>query len=171
MADLARSYFDTDCSILNTGSIRIDMLIPAGQLRYSVISNIFNSLIVVKEVPGSVLLEALQFSCEGLPTSYSGKFLCVSGLKFTYDTSKKPMVQKVTVRGEPLNLQLNYSVATQLYIATGGDGYEMLKKCKFIVDQVGGIDWLRLILKFFKGVKNITQCSEENKALSKKVQD
>jgi hypothetical protein len=45
----------------------------------------------------------------------------------------------------------------------------MLKKCKFIVDQVGGIDWLRLILKFFKGVKNITQCSEENKALSKKV--
>lgn len=45
----------------------------------------------------------------------------------------------------------------------------MLKKCKFIVDQVGGIDWLTLILKFFKGVKNITQCSEENKASENKI--
>lgn len=33
------------------------------------------------------------------------------------------MIQKVEVRGEPLNLKETYSVATQLYISTGGDGY------------------------------------------------
>lgn len=34
----------------------------------------------------------------------------------------------------------------------GGDGFEMLKKCKMIVDAIAGIDTLRLILKFFKGL-------------------
>jgi len=33
----------------------------------------------------------------------------------------------------------------------GGDGFDMLKQCEFIVDQVSGIDIMRLILKFFRG--------------------
>lgn len=39
-----------------------------------------------------------------------------------------------------------------MYIAMGGDGFEMLKKCKMTVDAIAGIDTLRLILKFFKGL-------------------
>lgn len=32
----------------------------------------------------------------------------------------------------------------------------MLKSCKVVVDPIAGIDTLRLILKFFKGAKNLT---------------
>lgn len=44
-----------------------------------------------------------------------------------------------------------YTVATQLYVATGGDGFSMIKPCKMIVDPIAGIDTLRLLLKYFKG--------------------
>jgi hypothetical protein len=37
-----------------------------------------------------------------------------------------------------------------LHLSTGGDGFNMIRDCKFIVDQVSGIDLLRLILIFFK---------------------
>jgi hypothetical protein len=42
-------------------------------------------------------------------------------------------------------------MATFFYLSTGGDGFSMIRDCKFIVDQVSGIDLLRLLLKFFKG--------------------
>lgn len=83
-----------DCSILNSGSIRNDLLIPPGELRYSVISNFINNVLVVKEVSGKVLLEILEYSVSGLP-GYAGCFLGVSGIRFTYDIKKVPRVQTV----------------------------------------------------------------------------
>lgn len=59
MADLARAYYDADCCVINSGSIRNDLLIKPGPLNYSVVSNIINDVLVVKEVPGSTLFEML----------------------------------------------------------------------------------------------------------------
>lgn len=59
LVDLVKIYYDADCAVLNSGSIRNDTIIKAGQLNYSVISNIINDVLVVKEVPGSVLLQML----------------------------------------------------------------------------------------------------------------
>jgi hypothetical protein len=43
-----------------------------------------------------------------------------------------------------------YTVSTFSYLSTGGDGFGMMKDCKFVVDQVSGIDLLTLLLRFFK---------------------
>lgn len=59
VVDLVRTYFDTDCAVINSGAIRNDTIIKAGQLNYSVVSNLINDVLVVKEVPGAVLLEML----------------------------------------------------------------------------------------------------------------
>lgn len=59
LADLARTYYDADCCVINAGSIRNDQLIKPGPLNYSVISNLINDVLVVKEIPGVVLLEML----------------------------------------------------------------------------------------------------------------
>lgn len=48
VTDLIRAYYDVDAAILNSGSVRCDMLIPPGELRYSLISNIINNVLVVK---------------------------------------------------------------------------------------------------------------------------
>ena len=151
VADLARAYFDSDCCVINSGSIRNDAMIKSGLLNYSVISNIINDILIVKEVPGSALLEMLEYSISNLPNTFAGSFLLISGIRFTYDYRKNPRIQSVEVAGAPLDLQRMYSLTTFFYLSTGGDGFSMIRNCKFIVDQVGGIDLLRLLLRFFKG--------------------
>jgi len=59
IADLVRFYFGCDCCIINSGSIRNDIIIKPGHLPYSVVSNIINDNLVVKEVPGKDILKAL----------------------------------------------------------------------------------------------------------------
>lgn len=55
LADLVRLYFDSDCCIINSGAIRNDALLKSGPITYSMISNIINDCLVVKEVPGKNL--------------------------------------------------------------------------------------------------------------------
>ena len=48
-----------------------------------------------------------------------------------------------------------YTVAIPLYIASGGDGFDMLKPCKMIVDPIAAIGMLGLLLKFFKDASKL----------------
>ena len=63
----------------------------------------------------------------------------------------------MSVRGTPLELDKKYTVATTMYMGGGGDGFEMLKDSKVLVDETMGIQTLNLILKFFKGENLISQ--------------
>jgi 2',3'-cyclic-nucleotide 2'-phosphodiesterase (5'-nucleotidase family) len=96
----------------------------------------------------------LEYSCSNLPDTFAGSFLLVSGIRYSYDYRKNPRVQSVEVAGIPLNLEKTYRLATFFYLSSGGDGFSMIKNCKFLVDQIAGIDLLRLILRFFKGLDN-----------------
>lgn len=60
------------------------------------LSNLINNVLVVKEIPGNVMVELLEYSVAGLP-GYSGCFLGVSGIRFTYDIKKTPRVQEVYI--------------------------------------------------------------------------
>lgn len=100
------------------------------------------------------MLEMLEYAVANLPHTFAGSFLVVSGIKYTYDYRKNPRVQTVTVNEAPLDLNKIYTVATFFYLSMGGDGFSMIRNCPFKVDQVGGIDLLRLILRFFKGLEN-----------------
>jgi hypothetical protein len=54
-----RLYTESDIGFANSGSIRNDCILPAGPLKYSEVSNIINDALVVKAIPGKVLLHAL----------------------------------------------------------------------------------------------------------------
>jgi len=75
---------------------------------------------------------------EILEKSVSGKFgmLQVSGLKFKYDRNKKEneRVVKITVGNKPLNPKRYYKVATNSFVAKGGDDFNIFKQGKEIVD-------------------------------------
>jgi 5'-nucleotidase len=94
LVDLVRNYYDADVALINSGMVRNDVVIPAGRLTYSKISNIIDAQMIVKKVKGKALLEALEMSV-GLYPEYSGQFLFVSGIKFTFDHTKTPRVQQV----------------------------------------------------------------------------
>jgi len=81
----------------------------------------------------------------------SGAFLQISGLKFTLDLNGQPQELEINAQGKPakiktagsrisniriqdksgayksLNYDRKYSIATNSYLARGGDGYIMLK--------------------------------------------
>lgn len=66
-----------------------------------------------------------------------GRFPQVAGVSFGFDPRKPPGsridTDLVRIGDEYLNLQQCYHMATKNYMATGCDGYTMLKDCQVIV--------------------------------------
>ena len=92
----------------------------------------------------------MENSCKACPGGLSGSFLAVSGVEYHYDYTKTPRVQYVAVNGKPVEDDQVLKFATTGYVAGGGDGYDVLKDCKTLVDAEHSITIEHLILKFFK---------------------
>lgn len=92
---------------LNSGGIRIDKLIPAGPIKFSVINNMIDDWVIVKLVNGQKVVEMLEVSVSKYP-SYDGRFLMTSGVRFTFDAAlppgKRVLLESVMVNGYPIDL-------------------------------------------------------------------
>lgn len=87
-----------DIALLNSGSIRGDCIIPAGEISYLTLNEMFpyENLIVTVQMTGSEIKETLERSasalivtgdgCPGDERAPSGGFLQVSGVRFTINT-------------------------------------------------------------------------------------
>ncbi len=151
-ADLFRLYYDTDIAFLNSGCIRNDVILPPGPIKLSKLTNIIEDLVIVKLVPGSVVLKMLESAVKGLPHSFMGSFLLISGIKFKYDLNKTPRVQEVERNGEPIEMDKMYTVGMPAYMGNGADGYEFVKPYTKIIDEVRAVSVINLLLKFFEGI-------------------
>ena len=161
---------EVDAVVTNGGGIRAS--IAKGDITKKDINTVLpfaNELCIVK-VTGAELLEALETSTFVSPEAIGG-FPHVAGIKFTLDTSKeyaggenypgstyaKPTsIQRVTiseVAGEPFDPERVYSIATNDFMADGGDTYYVFKAAtsninlglpldeivmSYIVDELGG---------------------------------
>jgi 5'-nucleotidase / UDP-sugar diphosphatase len=121
----------TVIAVTNGGGIRAS--IPAGDITLGEILTVmpFGNSLGIMNLKGSEIKAALEHSVSQAPNQ-SGGFLQVSGLKFTYDSSKTAGERVVTVdvKGQDgnytaLDLTKNYFVATNTFTAKGGDGYAM----------------------------------------------
>lgn len=87
-----------DIALINSGSIRGDCIIPAGEISYLTLNEMFpyENLIVTVQMTGSEIKETLERSasalvvtgdgCPGDERAPSGGFLQVSGVRFTINT-------------------------------------------------------------------------------------
>ncbi len=123
---------EADVALTNGGGIRTQL--KAGDLTkkdlYSLLP--FPNTLVVIDVTGEELKQALENGVSQVEQG-AGRFPQISGMSFTYDP-RKPAGQRVLevkVGGQPLDPQKTYRLATNDFIAAGGDGYEMLKKNAF----------------------------------------
>lgn len=89
VTDIVKAFYNCDAVAINSGGIRIDALVEPGPIKFSLISNIFDDFIVVKLVPGNLVYDILENSCSRYP-AYEGRFLMVSGIRYTFDASKPP---------------------------------------------------------------------------------
>ena len=115
-----------DFTIVNGGGIRAS--IPAGPVTLGDINNVlpFTNTVAVCEITGAQVLEALEFGYSLLPET-NGAF-SQSDLQVVYSSSNPAGERIVSVSlpdGTPLDVDATYTVATNDFMAAGGDGYTM----------------------------------------------
>jgi len=116
----------TDFAIQNGGGIRTD--IPGGTITQKTVYSIlpFDNSVVVVTLKGSDLQALFDFLAT-IPQG-SGAFPQVSeGVKFSinYNTGK---CENIAINGRPIDAAKLYRVATNSYMAAGGDGYQAFLK-------------------------------------------
>lgn len=112
----------------------------------------FGNLVESRKITGAGLLAALNNGASGYPSTH-GAFAHVSGITYVIDPNKAvgERVQDVMVNGEALDLERMYNVATNDFLAGGGDNYSMFdgteKTGEFGVMDGAMIDYIATMTK------------------------
>jgi len=114
-------------ALTNGGGIRAS--IEAGEITVGDVITVlpFGNYIVTLDVLGSDLILALENGVTDYPAA-KGAFPHVAGIKFTFDPSKPAMerITSVLFEGKEIDPNAYYSVATNDFMAAGGDQYTSL---------------------------------------------
>ena len=124
IADVMREASGADVAIINGGGIRTSLRQGALKVKdiYSILP--FDNYIVSIRLTGRQIQEALEYGLSGIEEE-AGRFPQVSGLKISY-TPSAPVGSRITevlIRGRPIDPEMEYQVATNDFMAAGGDGY------------------------------------------------
>lgn len=138
IADAIRQGVGADLAITNGGGIRADRTYEAGTIltRRDVQSELpFGNRTVKLELTGAQVVAALENGVSQV-REMAGRFPQVSGLRFSYDPQADPghRVSKVEVAGRPIDPDATYSVATNDFMADGGDGYVVFREGRMLID-------------------------------------
>lgn len=116
-----------DVALTNGGGIRAS--IEAGDITKKDVVTVlpFGNLVVTKKVTGAQLKQAIEHGIRLYPDQ-NGGFPQVGGCAYTFDPSKEAgsRVVTLTVGGQPVDDAKEYLLATNDFMADGGDGYGML---------------------------------------------
>ena len=178
IADILRKTSGADAAIINGGTIRTS--IRQGTVKVSDVYAVvpFDNYIVAIRLTGRQIHDTLEHGVSGVEDE-EGRFPQISGLTFTYNRTapKGSRIKDVRIGGKPLVPEKEYSVATNDFLAAGGDGYksfgESVKASKDYA-VVGGAmkgeklvysdpgKWLRdVVVDYFKTQKTVSAKTEE----------
>ncbi|MDF2720728.1 MAG: 5-Nucleotidase domain protein [Paenibacillus sp.] len=124
-----------DVALTNGGGIRAS--VQAGPITKGDIITVlpFGNYIQTKKVTGAELKAALEVGASAYPNSLGG-FAHVGGMSFSIDDSKPAgsRVHSVLIKGRPLVPEQYYILATNDFLAAGGDQYVSLKAAQHVGD-------------------------------------
>jgi 2',3'-cyclic-nucleotide 2'-phosphodiesterase (5'-nucleotidase family) len=125
VADIMRTVSGADATIINGGGIRTS--IGKGPVLVKDVYGAFpfDNYIVAFRLTGQQIRDALEHGVSGVERG-EGRFPQVSGLAFRYAPSAPPgaRVKEIRVGAEPVETAREYTVATNDFLAAGGDGYK-----------------------------------------------
>ena len=178
IADIMKNASGSDIALINGGTIRTS--IRKGEIKvkdvYSVLP--FDNYIVAVKLTGRQIYEALEHGVSAVEKG-EGRFPQVSGLTLKYRMSSPPgkRITEVMINGKALEFQKEYVVATNDFLAAGGDGYKafgdavkssrdfavtggMMKGEKLVFSDAGR--WLRdIVIGYIKEKNEISPSSDE----------
>jgi len=177
VADIMRRASGADVTVINGGGIRTS--IKQGEIRvkdvYAVLP--FDNYIVAIQLTGKQIREALEHGVSAVEDG-EGRFPQVSGLTFKYSPSQSrgSRIKEISVAGRPIDFDREYVVATNDFLAAGGDGYKafgeaikssrdfsvvggMMKGEKVVTSDSGR--WLRdVVIEYIKEIRRVAPTAE-----------
>ncbi len=154
-ADAYRAVAGADIAFVNGGGIRAD--IEEGDVTFGDIVAVhpYGNELVLAEVTGQQILDALEWGSRGTPVEEIGGFQQVSGLSYevhTYIDSPcvedeygafasvgegERRVKNVKVGGEDIDPEATYKLAGHNYMLLSyGDGFNMFKDCTILAESM-----------------------------------
>ncbi len=150
-----------DIAFTNGGGIRAS--IPEGEITVGDIISVlpFGNYVVTKELKGSEIIEAIEHGISDYPAT-KGAFPQIAGMKVQFDPSANPgerVIRAVMNSGEEILHDKNYVVATNDFIAAGGDDYRMFKNKA----EAGNFEGLDEVLIDYIKAKGITEIKKDGR--------
>jgi 5'-nucleotidase len=157
IADAVRAAARTDIGIINGGGIRASL--EAGPVTVGDLLAIhpFGNLNSIFSLTGADVIAMLENSVSRIELDdqgrvkrdgAAGRFLQVSGLRFTVDPtldagSRIVSVEVLNANGEyePIDLEKVYTISGNNFIRTGGDGFTVLAEKAINPYDFGDVDW------------------------------
>lgn len=156
IADAMRQGVNADIAITNGGGIRGDRTYDAGSqiTRRDIQTELpFGNVTVLLELTGAQILNALESGVSRVEDG-AGRFPQISGLSFSFDASKAPgsRVVEAMVGSQRLAPGATYRVATNDYMANGGDGYTVFTEGNTIIDASGATYMASMVMDYISGL-------------------
>ena len=141
IAEAMRRGVGADVGLTNGGGIRGDRTYPPGTklTRRDILKELpFGNVTVLLELTGAELRAALENGVSQVER-LAGRFPQIAGMRFVYDAQAPAgkRVVEVEVGGAPLDPAGTYTVATNDYMAGGGDGYAAFGTGELLIDASG----------------------------------
>lgn len=124
-AEVTRKAVNADFGCSNNGGLRVD--IPKGSITVGTMFQVmpFDNTVVTVKMTGVQVRTMLEQGVQD-----NGKGIQVSGLTFNYDKTLPTLHRVFNVKkadGTPMDMTATYTVATNNFMGTGGDGFEIFK--------------------------------------------
>ena len=154
IADALRDSTGAQVAITNGGGIRGNKQYPSGATltRRDVLTELpFGNATVMVEITGKDIKDAIENGLSQID-SRAGRFPQVSGMTATVDI-KQPVgsrVLSIEIDGKPLDPAAKYTVASNDFMLTGGDGYTSLGRGRTLIGKTDGTLMANVVMGYVR---------------------
>lgn len=159
IADAMRAETNADIAITNGGGIRGGRIYTPGTTitRRAMMAELpFRNTIALLEISGRAIRAGLENGFSALPRA-AGRFPQVSGLRIVVDPSRPVgrRILSVEANGAPLDDAKIYRLATNDFMARGGDGYEAFNNVTEVIAPHDGPLMINELIEYLEKIKTI----------------
>ena len=164
IADAMREAVGADIGFTNGGGIRADRIYDPGATltRRDIQTELpFGNKTVLLELSGADVIAALENGFSRIE-DVSGRFPQVSGLTVSYDpdAAAGSRVVEVKVGDAPLDPAKTYTLATNDFMANGGDGYGMFAGATRIIEAVAAKLMAAQVIEYIEAAGTVSPTVE-----------
>lgn len=133
ICDIMVAHTGADLAMTNGGGLRASVGVGPITLEDVLEIHPFGNLVVTLEMTGAQILEALENGVSQFPAT-DGRFLQVSNIRYSFNPNlpSGERILEVLYKGEPLCMDSTFVVATNGFLAAGGDEYTVMEESELL---------------------------------------